>query len=262
MDAREPIKDQKQLHQKTGRSDISNYFPGTSPADLVYQIVFEGYLIHVIVVEGFMKKYGNPTPRRYGCEAHQSPKTAAIKRREDLIFQTIFLLHLRQILSIRSLYRNRERLFYFDIFPPFCSYFPQFFLRRNLAANPKGNKTYLGTQLRGRYGCERARKQLHQKTEDLIFQTIFPATSPADPVYQIFSYPFYRLFYFDLSPTIFLLPPEITKKKEPNSEKMWLVREPHQSPKTAASKDGRSDISNYFPATSPADPVYQIVRPE
>ncbi|GIY98031.1 hypothetical protein CEXT_573371 [Caerostris extrusa] len=85
MAAREPIRDQKQLHQKTGRSDISNYFPATSPADPVYQVVIAEWGTTVLFLD---------VSRHFASTARNS------------------------------------------------------FLRRNLAANPKGNKTYLGTQLR------------------------------------------------------------------------------------------------------------------
>ncbi|GIX89420.1 hypothetical protein CEXT_294681 [Caerostris extrusa] len=97
--------------------------------------------------------------------AHQSPKQLHQKT-EDLIFQTIFLLHLRQILSISNS-----------------------FLRRNLAANTRGNKTCLGTQLREDMAAREPaepKKQLRQRTGRSDISNYFPATSPADPVYQIF----------------------------------------------------------------------------
>ncbi|GIY75158.1 hypothetical protein CDAR_382221 [Caerostris darwini] len=62
------------------------------------------------------------------------------------------------------------------------------FLPRNLAANPKGNETYLGTQLREDMAARepiRARKQPHQNTGRSDISNYFPATSPADPVCQI-----------------------------------------------------------------------------
>ncbi|GIX89418.1 hypothetical protein CEXT_294661 [Caerostris extrusa] len=120
MAAREPIRAQKQLHQKKGKSDISNYFPATS----LWQILSVRSLYRNSErLNSFLRRNLAASPKGNKAylqqlkkiwlrESPSEPKSSCIKRREDLIFQTIFLEHLRQILSIRSLDRNRERLFY------------------------------------------------------------------------------------------------------------------------------------------------------
>ncbi|GIY98036.1 hypothetical protein CEXT_573421 [Caerostris extrusa] len=113
--------------------------------------------------------------------------------------------------------------------PPFCSYLPvrlqernNSVLRRNLAANPKGNKACLGTKLREDMAARepiRAKKQLHQKTGRSDISNYFPGTSTADPVYQIVVPEQGTTVLFLMFSAILLLPlGKTTKKKRKESE--------------------------------------------